>query len=164
MILAPRTLPSVAIPKPKISLQFLFRRGVWGESAKNGKENFWFWFRRFIPPERTCIYILALWRYFVRPFLCHSRRCEALPYPHFVVALVSAHTSQSPRIGRSHSLTMPARYLLRVRSVPSFEFVVILKKRFVLGTIKSICACPARPVRAQIRLPPMHLRKSVFQR
>ena len=30
------------------SLQFLFRRGVWGEPAKNGKENFWFWFRRFI--------------------------------------------------------------------------------------------------------------------
>ncbi len=46
MTLAPRTLPPVAIPKPKISLQFLFRRGVWGEPAKNGKENFWFWFRR----------------------------------------------------------------------------------------------------------------------
>ena len=83
MILAPRTLPSVAIPKPKISLQFLFRRGVWGEPAKNGKENFWFWFRRFIPPERTCIYTLALWRYFVRPFLRHSRRCEALPISAF---------------------------------------------------------------------------------
>lgn len=49
MMLVPRTLASLAIPKPKISLQFLFRRGVWGEPAKNGKENFWFWFRRFIP-------------------------------------------------------------------------------------------------------------------
>jgi len=83
MILAPRTLPSVAIPKPKISLQFLFRRGVWGEPAKYGKENFWFWFRRFIPPERTHVYILALWRYFVRPFLRHLRRCEALPVSAF---------------------------------------------------------------------------------
>ncbi len=149
MILAPRTLAPVAIPKPKISLQFLFRRGVWEEPAKNGKENFWFWFRRFIPPERTCIYILALWRYFVRPFLRHSRRCEALPYPRFVVFLASTHTSQPPRIGRSHSLTMPARCLLRVRSVASFESVVALKSGLCCGTSKSICACPARPVRAQ---------------
>lgn len=75
---APRTLAIARNPKPKIFLPFLdFRRGVWGEPTKNGKENFWFWFRRFIPPERTCIYILALWRYFVRPFLRHSRRCEA---------------------------------------------------------------------------------------
>ena len=83
MILAPRTLAPLAIPKPKISLQFLFGRGVWGEPAKNGKEIFWFWFRRFIPPERTRINILALWRYFVRPFLRHSRRCEALPVSAF---------------------------------------------------------------------------------
>ena len=127
MIFAPRTLPSVAIPKPKISLQFLFRRGAWGEPAKNGKENFWFWFRRFIPSERTCIFILALWRYFVRPFLRHSRRCEVLSYPRFVVVLASAHTSQTPRIGRSHSLTMPARCLLRVRSMASSVSVVILQ-------------------------------------
>mgnify|MGYP007039181032 CR=1 FL=1 len=127
MILAPRTLPSVAIPKPKISLQFLFRRGVWGEPAKNGKENFWFWFRRFIPPERTCIYILALWRYFVRPFLRHSRRCEALPVSAFCGSSAPAHTSQPPRIGRSHSLTMPAWCLLRVRSVASFVSLVTLK-------------------------------------
>ncbi len=159
MTLAPRTLPSVAIPKPKISLQFLFRRGVWGAPAKNGKENFWFWFRRFIPPERTCIYILALRRYFVRPFLRHSRRCEALPYPRFVVVLVSAHTSQPPRIGRSHSLTMPARCLLRVRSVASFEPVVTLKSGLCCGTSKSICACPAppsartKPARYRGRLP-----------
>jgi len=39
---APCTLASLAIPKPKISLQFLFRRGVWGEPAKNGKESFGF--------------------------------------------------------------------------------------------------------------------------
>ena len=51
----------------------------------------------------------------------------ALPYPRFVVALESAHTSQPPRIGRSHSLTMPARCLLRVRSVASIEPVVTLK-------------------------------------
>ena len=35
----PRTLPSVAIPKPKFSLLFLLRRGVWGV-AKDGKEIF----------------------------------------------------------------------------------------------------------------------------
>jgi hypothetical protein len=144
MTLAPRTLASLATPKPKISLQFLFRRGVWGEPAKNGKENFWFWFRRFIPPERTCIYILALWRYFVRPFLRHSRRCEALPYPRLVVVLVSAHTSQPPRIGRSHSLTMPARCLLRVRSVASFESVVALKSGLCWWH-KQIYMCLPRP-------------------
>ena len=114
-------------PKTKNFLTIPFSAGVWGEPAKNGKENFWFWFRRFIPLERTCIYILALWRYFVRPFLRHLRRCEALPYPRFVVALESAHTSQPPHIGRSHSLTMPARCLLCVRSVASFEPVVTLK-------------------------------------
>jgi|GEM_PF-1732290 len=81
-------------PKTKNFLTIPLSTGVWGERAKNGKENFWFWFRRFIPPERTCIYILVLWRYFVRPFLRHLRRCEALPpYPRFVVVLMSAHTS-----------------------------------------------------------------------
>ena len=33
----------------------------------------------------------------------------APPSPRFVVIRESAHTSQSPRIGRSHSFTMPAR-------------------------------------------------------
>ena len=70
-------------PKTKNFLTIPFSAGVWGEPAKNGKENFWFWFRRFIPPERTCIYILALWRYFVRPFIRHLRRCEALPVSAF---------------------------------------------------------------------------------
>lgn len=56
---------------------------------------------------------------------------EALPYPRLVVILASAHTSQSPRIGRSHSLTMPARCLLCVRSVASLAFVIILTKRIV---------------------------------
>ena len=71
-------------PKTKNFLTIpLSAGGVWGEPAKNGKENFWFWFRRFIPPERTCIYILALWQYFVCPFLRHSRRCEALPISAF---------------------------------------------------------------------------------
>jgi hypothetical protein len=122
---------------------------VWGELAKNGKENFWFWFRRFIPPERTCIYILALWRYFVRPFLRHSRRCEALRYPRLVVILALAHTPQPPRTGRSHSLTMPARYSLRVHSMASYEPVVTLKGGLCCGTSQSICACATRPMRAQ---------------
>ena len=65
-------------PKTKNFLTIPFSAGGVGGAGKNGKENFWFWFRRFIPPERTCIYILAWWQYFVRPFLRHSRRCEAL--------------------------------------------------------------------------------------
>jgi len=149
MILAPRTLPSVAIPKPKISLQFLFRRGVWGEPAKNGKENFWFWFRRFIPPERTCIYILALWRYFVHPFLRHSRRCEALPVSAFCgnsrVRSHFATTSHRPFAFAHDACSVFALYSL-------CGFVRVCgnsQKRIVLGTSKSICACPARPVRAQ---------------
>ena len=114
-------------PKTKNFLTIPFSAGGVGGAGKKWKGKFWFWFRRFIPPERTCIYILAWWRYFVRPFFRHSRRCEALSYPRFVVVRVSAHTSQSPRIGRSRSLTMPARYLLRVRPVTSFEPVVSLK-------------------------------------
>ena len=35
-----------------------------------------------------------------------------------------AHTSQAPHTGLSHSFAMPARRLLCVRSVTSFEFVV----------------------------------------
>ena len=54
-----------------------------------------------------------------------------------------------PRIGRSRSLTMPARCLLRIRSVTSFEPVVTLKSGLCCGTNKSMCACPTRPVRAQ---------------
>ena len=131
---------------------------MWGEPAKNGKENFWFWFRRFIPPERTYIYILALWRYFVRPFFRHSRRCEALPYPRLVVILASAHTSQTPRIGRSHSLTMPARCCSC--SLCDFDGVRGSSKKadcakLTNGTSKSYCACPNPPVRAQAELPYM---------
>lgn len=48
-------------------------------------------------------------------------------YPRFVVIRVPAHTSQPPRICRSHSLTMPARCLLRIRSAASFEIVITLK-------------------------------------
>lgn len=147
---APRTLPSVAIPKPKISLQFLFRRGVWGEPAKNGKENFWFWFRRFIPPERTCIYILALWRYFVRPFLRHSHRCEALS--------VSASCGSS-RV-RSHFVTTSHRPFAFAHDAYSVFASCLLcdfvracrnsKKRIVLRHKQVyICACPTHPMRAQ---------------
>ena len=151
MILAPRTLPSVAIPKPKISLQFLFRRGVWGEPAKNGKENFWFWFRRFIPPERTCIYILALWRYFVRPFLRHSCRCEALPISAFCgSSSVRSHfatTSHRP-FAFAHDACSVIAY---VRSVASFEPVVTLKSR--LCRHKQIYMCLPRPPSARTSLP-----------
>ena len=70
-------------PKTKNFLTIPLSAGVCWEPAKNGEENFWFWFRCFIPPERTCMYILALWRYFVRPFLRYSRRCEALPVSAF---------------------------------------------------------------------------------
>ena len=109
MTLAPRTLLSVAIPKPKISLQFLFRRGVWGEPAKNGKEIFGFGSDASFLQKGLVFIFLALWRYFVRPFLRHSRRCEALPVSAFGGnSSVRSHFAP-PRIGRSHSLTMPAR-------------------------------------------------------
>jgi hypothetical protein len=56
--------------------------------------------RRFTPPERTYIYILALWRYFVRLFLRHSRRCEALSISAFcgnsIVRSHFANTSHKP--------------------------------------------------------------------
>ena len=61
---------------------------------------------------------------------------------------VRSHFTPS-RIGRSHSLTMPARCLLRIRSVASFMPVVTLQSGLCCGTSKSICACPTLPVRAQ---------------
>ena len=51
---------------------------------------------------------------------------EALAYTEYVVTLTFAHTVQAPRIGRSHSFAMPARCLLRVCSMTSAEFVVVL--------------------------------------
>jgi len=150
MTLAPRTLPSVAIPKPKISLQFLFRRGMWGGSRQKMERKI-FGFgsdASFLQKGLVCIFyhcgnILSVL------FLRHSRRCEALPYPRLVIVLTSAHTSQPPRIGRSHSLTMPARCLLRVHSVASFESVVALKSRLCMAQANVYVLAPARPMRAQ---------------
>ena len=67
------------------------------------------------------------------------------------------------KIVRSDSVVMPncashrpfafphdaCSVLLRVRSVASFKSVVTLQSGLCCGTNKSICACPARPVRAQ---------------
>jgi len=116
-----------------------------GGADKKWKGNFWFCFAASVS-EKSSICILAL---LVALFFYFAARRGASS-PRFVIVLASAHTSQPPRIGRSHSLTIPARWLLRVRSVALSEPVVTLKKWIVRGTNKSICACPARPVRAQI--------------
>ena len=82
---------------------------------KKWKGNFWFCFA-VSGSEKSTISLSLLVALFSA-----LTATEAPPYPRLVVTLASAHTSQSPRIGRSHSLTMPARCLLRVRSVASFK-------------------------------------------
>lgn len=63
----------------KISVHFMGYGSVAGGvggAGKKWKGNFGFCFRRFIPPKRTRICILAWWQYSVRPFLRHSRRAK----------------------------------------------------------------------------------------
>ncbi len=159
MTLAPRTLASLAIPKPKISLQFLFRRGVWGEPAKNGKENFWFWFRRFIPPERTCIYILAFWRYFVRPFLRHLRRCEALPVSAFcgssIVRSRFATTSHGP-----FAFAHDACSVFASCSLCGFVRASGNSNKRICARHKQIYMCLPHPPSARTKNTPFYLNKS----
>ena len=105
----------------KISLHFPRVSSPHPSTAKRKKKwkgNFWFCFA--VSVSEKSILILT----FLFALFSTLTATEALPYPRLVVVLLSAHTSQPPRIGRSHSLTMPARYLLRVRSVASFESVV----------------------------------------
>ena len=137
---SPDSRPARGLAGPPFACRFLcffVLAGGVGGADKKWKGNFWFCFRRFIPPERTCIYILALWGYFVRPVLRHSRRCEALPVSAFCGnSVVRSHfviTSHRP-FAFAH---VACSALLHVRSVASVVSVV------------SICACPARPVRVQ---------------
>jgi len=52
--------------------------------------------------------IVAILRPSFPPSFAAARRA---PSPRLVIILVSAHTSQTPRIGRSHSLTMACSVL-----------------------------------------------------
>ena len=87
-------------------------------SGKIWKGIFWFCFAVSVSEKSTIILTL------LAALFSALTATEAPRYPRFVVILASAHTSQPPRIGRSHSLTMPAWCLLRVRSETSFEPVV----------------------------------------
>jgi len=64
-----------------------------------------------------------------------KRRARRAPSAHLMVTRESAHTSQSPRIGHSHSFVMPARCLLRVRSVALFEFSISIESRSYRGRV-----------------------------
>jgi len=107
------------------------RRGGEGGSRKKAERKCWFCFRRFTPPKRLVDTSYHFCQFYARFFSVACDGSRHFPSPRLVVALASAHTSQSPRIGRSHAFAMPARCLLRVRSVGLFGFVVILKKRIV---------------------------------
>ncbi len=82
-------------------------------------------------PPKSSVSISIIFESFPLRFFPSLRRARRAPSPRSVVASESAHTSQSPRIGHSHPFVMPARCLLRVRSVTSVESVVTLKKRIV---------------------------------
>ena len=78
----------------------------------------------FVPPLRppkSYVSISIILPSFPLRFFPSSRRARRAPSPSFVVIQTSAHTSQPPRIGRSHSFAEPLRCLLRVRFVASFE-------------------------------------------
>jgi len=81
--------------KPKFFLTIPFSAGGVGGAGKKWKGKFLV----LVPPlqdsKKSVIYILS----FCRSFLHPSRRRGAPPSPRFVVALASAHTSQSSRIG-----------------------------------------------------------------
>ena len=114
----------------KISLHFPRASSPHPSAAKRKKKwkgIFWFCFAVSVSEKSTIILTLLV------ALFSALTATEAHPYPRFVVILVSAHTSQPPRIGRSHSLTMPARCLLRIRSVASFEPVVTLKSGLCLA-------------------------------
>jgi len=113
---------------------------------RNGKEIFGF-ASPFQSPKRASLFYHVLIALFSA-----LTATEAPPYPRLVVILMSTHTSQTPRIGRSHSLTMPAQCCLC--SLCGFVRVCgNSRKQFALSASKSICACPTRPVRAQQPLP-----------
>ena len=124
---APRTRSRTRVCKnQKISLHFSRASSPHPSTAKRPRQwkgNFWFCFatRKLHKGQQS---------YHIEAHLLHFLvATEALPYPRFVVVRESAHTTQSPRIGRSHLLTKPARCLLRIRSVASFEPVVNQKTK-----------------------------------
>jgi len=152
---APRTRSRTRVCKnQKISLHFSRVSSLHPSTAKRKKKwkgNFWFCFatRKLHKGQQS---------YHIEAHLLHFLvATEALPYPRLVVVLMSAHTSQPPRIGRSHSLTMPTRCLLRIRSVASFEPGVTLKSGLCVAQTNlyvlappTQCAHKARPLRGRL--------------
>ena len=108
------------------------------------KGNFWFCFAVSVS-EKSIISLTLLIALFSA-----LTATEAHPYPRLVVALKSANHTQPP----PHSPLAFARAgcfgVVCVRLVASREFSCNSNSIWiVLGTNKSVCACPARPVRAQ---------------
>jgi hypothetical protein len=134
---------------PKFFLTTPFSAGGVGGAGKKWKGKFLV----LVPPlqdsKKSVIYILS----FCRSFLHPSRRQGAPPSPRLVVALASAHTSQSPRIG-TLAFAHVACSVLASCSLCAFGDVRGGSKKadcakLTNGTNKSYCACPTRPVRAQ---------------
>jgi len=78
----------------------------------------------FVPPLRppkSSVSISIFLESFPLRFFPSLRRARRAPSPRLVVIRASAHTSQAPRIGRSHSFAMPARccfvFALWLRSI-----------------------------------------------
>jgi len=123
---SPRPLPAVAGAKTKNFpyLSSFLRRGVWGEPTKNGKEIF-----GFASPLHSSRKDLLIYFSIVAIF------CSSFP-PSFasvrgapVSAFGGNSSVRSHFANTSHSLTMPARCLLRVNSAASFECIAIKKAR-----------------------------------
>ena len=130
----------------KISLHFSYVSSPHPSAAKRKKKwkgIFWFCFAVSVSEKSTISLSLLI------ALFSALTATEAHPYPRLAVALTSANHTQRIRIARS----LRSRWLLR-RCACS---LVASRERggnseriwIVLRTNKSVCACPARPVRAQ---------------
>jgi hypothetical protein len=100
--------------------------------------------------------ILAWWQYFVRPFLRHSRRCEALPlrvlWYLYCPLTLRKHLALAVRFAHDACSVLASCSLCGFGSVRGNSKKADCAK-LTNGTSKSICACPNPPMRTQYQYP-----------
>jgi len=95
--------------KTKNFLTNPFSAGGVGGAAKKMKGNFMVLFPPLHSSRKGLYLYFSIVAIFCPPFLPSFASVRGASSPRLVVSLSSAHTSQTPRIGRSHSFAMPAR-------------------------------------------------------
>jgi len=143
---APRTRSRTRVCKTqKFSLPFFFSSaGGVGGADKKWKGNFWFCFAVSVSEKSTISLSLLV------ALFSALTATEALPYPSFVVTLTSANHTQSPTHSPLTSFVLTTSALCVFARWLRQSLVITQRIWFVLSTSISICACPTRPMRAQI--------------